>query len=80
MIEHDDLDAIESKHLRLVIEKSGMDEKEIVVNLGWTRRGRVDSSKLRTVCGYQKPDKTVEYEIAVAIVEACHFDPVDFGL
>jgi hypothetical protein len=84
-IEHEDLDRIESKILIEAIERSGLSYTDVASNLGWihSKTGNADASRIRRVLGLRSdsgPDKRVSYDIAVQIVEACHFDPVDYGL
>ena len=84
-IEHDDLDKIDAKILIEAIERSGLSYTEVASNLGWVHSatGNADASRIRRVLGLRNdsvPNKKVSYEIAVEIVEACHYDPVDYGL
>ena len=84
-IEHEDLDKIDAKILVEAVERSGLSYTEVASNLGWlhSASGNPDASRIRRVLGMRNdsgPNKKVSYELAVQIVEACHFDPVDYGL
>lgn len=84
-IEHEDLDRIKASVLIEAIERSGLSYTEVASNLGWTHSatGNADASRIRRVLGLRSDssdDKRVSYDIAVQIVEACHYDPVDYGL
>ena len=84
-IEHEDLDKIDAKILVGAIKRSGLSYTDVANNLGWihSKTGHADASRIRRVLGLRNDstdNKTVSYDIAVQIVEACHFDPVDYGL
>lgn len=66
---------------------------DIARRMGWTIRGKGDSSRLKRTLGlypavstskagvrYEKPVRAVRYETALLIVDALGADPVDFGL
>jgi hypothetical protein len=74
--------------LREAVERSPLRKAEICQRLGWVSKHRAyhppDLSRLERTIG-TRPDKgvyrqTTKPEIAAAIIRACDFDPVDFGL
>jgi hypothetical protein len=78
MFEHDNLDRIHPKVLRHAFERSGITTGELASNLGWIipKTGKPDATRAARVM----ERSGVSYDLAIEFIEACHFDPVDYGL
>lgn len=84
-VEHEDLDKIDAEILVGAIKRSGLSYTEVANNIGWfhSKTGNPDASRVQRVLGLRNdsgPNKKVSYDVAVQVVEACHYDPVDYGL
>ena len=78
MFEHENLDRIQPKVLRHAFERSGLTTGELAANLGWIipKSEKPDATRAKRVMERSH----VSYELSVKFIEACHFDPVDYGL
>lgn len=87
MFEYDNFEAIPTTALQHAFARSGMSAGQLANNMGWFRHKKdgteePNAMKAKRTIGLDpgQPRKTVPYDLAVQIIEACHFDPVDYGL
>lgn len=89
----EDLDRVPVEYLQHAFERSGISPAAGANNMGWfhSKSATPDSTRFLRTIGLRPMHEAsngspaqfrekVPYDLAVTLLEACHFDPCDYGL